>query len=85
MELEGKIVLLGIVERVVAAPVEVAAVALYGTPLRLVLRRHLIPEFVILRYTAPSIHLIAGCNVAQELVGICRQLRAGRRDGQGTE
>ncbi len=72
MELIGKAVLLGIVEGSVASPVVTALGTFHRSPLRLVLRRHLIPEFVVFRHTTSCIHLIAGGNITQELVGVGR-------------
>ena len=43
MELVGEVVVLGIVERSVTSPIVLIAGAFYRAPLRLVLRRHLIP------------------------------------------
>ena len=77
VELEGDAVFLGVVVGIVASPpVELsAAVALDGLPLRLVLGCDLVPQVGIL--DVGVVDFTAGGDVAQELVGVRRQLRAG--------
>ena len=70
VELVGEVVLLGIVERPIAAPVEISTVSLYRPPFRLVLAGNLVPEFVIQGYAATGFHIAPCGDVAQELVGV---------------
>ena len=70
MELVGEFVLLSIIEGFVTTPVETSFVALHRAPFRLVLAGNLVPEFVVLLYSASGIHIIPGGDVAQEFVGV---------------
>ena len=74
MELVSEVVLLGIVESLVAAPVVATTGSFHRSPLRLVLAGNLVPKLVIRGYTAASINVIPCCDVAKELVGVRRQL-----------
>ena len=90
VELHGEIVLLGVVVNAIAvAPVEAAAsTTLDGTPFGLVFGRDLVPERVVLLFAI--VNLIACCDVAQKLIGVCRQLsicllRCQEGTGQGKQ
>ena len=74
MELVSEVVLLGIVESLVAAPVVATTGSFHRSPLRLVLAGNLVPKLVIRVYTASCINIIPCCDVAKELVGVRRQL-----------
>ena len=73
VELEGEVVLLGIVGGIVCpTPVELPpCTSLNGRPLRLILRRHLVPQLV--EFLAAIVHLVARGDVTEELVRILRQ------------
>ena len=74
VELVGEVVLLGVVEGPVAAPVKAASGALDGRPFRLVLAGDLVPERVVRRHASACFHISSGGDVAKELVGVRRQL-----------
>ena len=77
MEFMGKVVLLGIVEGILcSSPVEDAAISFYRSPLRFVLTGNLVPKRIVSRNFAACLHIASGGDVAQELVGIARQLGA---------
>ena len=70
MELVCESVLLGVVERPVAAPVVTSSIALYRAPLGLVLGGNLVPQLVVFRNSASGINLIPGGDVTKEFVGV---------------
>ena len=70
MELVSKVVLFGIIESIVAAPVEISSASLNRSPLRLVLTSNLVPDRIILWNTTTSLYLSSGSDIAQKLVGI---------------
>jgi hypothetical protein len=62
MELVGEVMVLGIVEGIIAAPVVGVARTLYRAPLRFVLASNLVPERIELLLAV--VHLVARRNIA---------------------
>ena len=77
VELISEAMLLGIVEGTVAAPVVAVARTLHRAPFRLVLTSNLVPQLVERVHSSSGIHVVAGGDVAQKLVGVRRQLGTG--------
>jgi hypothetical protein len=70
VELIGKVVLLGIVESLIATPVETASVALNRSPFRFVFTGNLVPKSIVGRHASTCIHIVAGGDVTAEFLRV---------------